>query len=51
MASGKTLELRQFATQMFWTQVARSLEPRETRPRNRSLNGKARIRARRAARV
>lgn len=45
MAFGKTLELRQFESQVMW----RTVEPRETRVRDRSLNGKARIRARKDA--
>lgn len=45
MATGKTLELRAFAAKMFW----RTVEPRETRERDRSLRGKARVRARKQA--
>ena len=46
MAHGKTLELKAFAQ---WV-ANRKVEPRETRERDRSLPGKARRRARKAAR-
>lgn len=46
MAYGKSLTLRAFDRIVFW----RSIPERETRERDRSLPGKARIRARRAAR-
>lgn len=46
MSSGITDQLRQFSRTMGY----RKIEPRETVERDRSLAGKARIRARRAAR-
>lgn len=44
MASGKTLELKQFSRVVQY----RTLEPRETVFRDRSLHGKKRIKARKA---
>lgn len=50
MAHGKTLEIQKLDAQMFWSALARAKQnPRETRNRDRSLNSKARIRARKAA--
>jgi hypothetical protein len=43
MAFGKSLELK-------WLKRDKPIEPRETVDRDRSLRGKARIRARKAAR-
>jgi hypothetical protein len=43
---GKTIEMQNFSAMQRW----RRPEPRETRERDRSLAGKARIRARKAAR-
>jgi hypothetical protein len=45
MSSGVTDKMRELSKQMRW----RTLEPREQRPRDRSLRGKARRRARRSA--
>lgn len=44
MPFGKTLDLQAFDRMMRW----RRPEPRKTVPRDRSLNGKARIKARKA---
>lgn len=44
MASGITLEMLKISRQASW----RTVEPREKRERDRSLNGKARIRSRRS---
>lgn len=52
MAHGKTLELRKQATEWFWKRFNRAREnpqPRLTVVRDRSLRGKARIRARKTA--
>ena len=45
MASGKTFDMLALTRQFRW----RTIEDRETRPRDRSLSGKNRIRARKAA--
>jgi hypothetical protein len=46
MASGKTLDMIMFTRSLEWYPQS----PWEQKPRDRSLRGKARIRARRAAR-
>ncbi len=45
MPFGKTLEIIEESRKQFW----RVIRPRETYPRDRSLRGKDRIRARKAA--
>lgn len=45
MPFGKTIEMRKIDTMRFF----RKVEDREPRPRDRSLRGKARIRARKEA--
>lgn len=50
MASGKTLELRELSSTFTQEAYFRNFDmPRETRKRDRSLRGKARIKARKSA--
>lgn len=50
MASGKTLELIEFSRGFMWRNRVRGqrVQSRDIEPRDRSLNGKARIKARKA---
>lgn len=50
MASGKTLSLQNFSRHYLWRGkvIGQRVRPQDREPRDRSLNGKDRIRARKA---